>query len=148
MRRDTIGLVGQPVAALCSSGFDIGRLVELSKELPAHGDVVLLLAPKPGIEKRLLPAFANATVRVRGKVSRSRSLQMEMLLFVCGTMNIGAALASCGAKSEKGFVVFASSRKLFAAFSKEAGLSVKKRIELKLDFGEAGSVAATELDAR
>ncbi len=148
MRKDAIVFAGRPVAALCSSRLDIEKLVEISKKLSTHGDVVLLLAPKQGMERRLLPAFANATVRAKERMSRSRSLQMEMLLFACGSMNIGAALESCGAKNRNDFIVFASNRKLFAAFSKETGLGVMKRIKLKLDFREAGDVATTELAAQ
>lgn len=139
---------GNPVIAICSSDMETGELVELSKSLSTRGEAVLLLARKRGIEERLLPAFANASLRIKDKMSRSRSLQMEMLLLACGTMNIGSALASCGIKSNEGFVVFATGVGVFSAFSRKAKLRVLRKMAPALNFNEAGRVAATELETQ
>ncbi len=145
MRSGSVGFAYKPVLFLCSSKLELGRLIEISKRLSGGKEIVLMLDADKRLKDRLLPAFANALARRRDNISRSRSLQIETLLLACGSMNIGYALSSCGAKSSDNFAVFASSRKAFDSFANAGGVKALKALRLKVEPDEASDVAATEL---
>ncbi len=141
--QDIAKLAGKPVAALCSSKKKIDELVAAAAEMsgkPGKQDFLLLMS-KHIDAARLLPAYLNALVRKKDSMTRASSTSIEMLLFVCGSANISKAIADCGAKSNSGFVVFATSRRLFDRFAKKNGLRILKEIAMPLDFGKAAEVA-------
>ncbi len=106
---------------------------------------MLLLDYDACLAKRMLPAFMNARIRVADGIARSRSAQMEMLLLVCGTMNIGKALRERGVKDARKFLVFSTGGAAFRRFASGNGIEVIRKIRLELDEDAAGDVALTEL---
>ena len=148
MLAPTAGIVefkSMPVVCLCSSRAGVQELVDESKRLSKGTDVVLVLGYSDRAVSRILPAYVNATIRTREGTARSRSMQVEMLMLVCGTMNIGKALKSSGAKDSRKFLAFASSAALFSRFAKRCAISRIRSIRPGLVSEEAGDVAITEL---
>ena len=144
-RSPVVEFKSAPVLYLCSSKSEIAKMVEEAKRTSKGENLVLLLNHSERAVARVLPAFINAAIRFNDGSARSDSMQIEMLMLVCGTMNIGKALRDCGAKDKGRFLVFASSRKLFDRFARTIGIGKAKSIGLKLDKKTAGSVAITEL---
>ena len=66
---------------------------------------------------------------------RARSLPMEMLLFVAGTMKIDKAIKECGAYDNKRFIVFTDNGKEFERLASKKSISIIK--EYRLDFSES-----------
>ena len=145
MKNTILDFKKKPALFVCSSKNTITSLVESSKSFSKSGNLVLLFDYNERAASRALPAFVNASIRFADGVARSGSMQVEMLLMLCGTMNIGKALRECGAKSSERFAVFASDAKLFAKFRAANGISKTKRLGLTLNPKEAGNVAITEL---
>ncbi|MDE1855134.1 MAG: hypothetical protein KGH57_02320 [Candidatus Micrarchaeota archaeon] len=145
MQREIVEFKVKPVLYLCSSKKEIAALVEASKRISKGSSIVLLLDNSERAAARVLPAYANAAIRLSEGIARSNSMQTEMLLLTCGTMNIGKALRECGAKRSSGFFVFASSQKLFEKFSKANKIADAKGVDLKMDLKIAGDVTLTEL---
>ena len=135
----------RPELYVCSSGEGLGELISGSKVVSKGRDFVLLMEYDPSLVKRMLPAFINARLRTADGISRSRSTQMEMLLLVCGTMNIGKALRERGVKDPKKFMVFATCHSVFRKFASGNDIRAIRKIALKLDEDAAGDVALTEL---
>ena len=135
----------KPVLCACRSVRGIRKLVESSKRASGKGEFVLLLNYDASLAKRMVPAFINVRVRMADGISRSRSAQMEMLLLVSGTMNIGKALKEHGAKDPERFLAFATSGGAFRRFASENGVKIIRKIELGLDLDASGDVALTEL---
>lgn len=135
----------RPVLCVCGSSRDVKSLVESSKCVSGKREFVLLVDYSTSMAKRMLPAFINARLRMADGIARSRSAQMEMLLLVSGTMNIGKALSEHGVKDRKKFLAFATSGAILRKFVSENKVQVIGRIALKLDEDIAGDVALTEL---
>jgi hypothetical protein len=136
---------GRPVLCACRSSKDITALVGGSKSVSRGGKFVLLLENDASLPARVLPAFINARIRVADGISRSRSEQMEMLLLVSGTMNIGKALREHGAKDPEDFLLFATGAAVLKKFTSANGVEVVRRLGLSLDEDASGDVALTEL---
>ena len=136
---------GKPVLYTCSSAAEIGPLVEASKKVSKGPDFVLLLDNSGRAVSRVLPAYVNAAIRFNEGIARASTMQLEMLLLVCGTMNIGKALKECGAKNKGSFLVFATKNALLERFVKGNKVKIVKKIPFKLDPKTAGNVAITEL---
>ncbi|MCL5239649.1 MAG: EKC/KEOPS complex subunit CGI121/TPRKB [Candidatus Marsarchaeota archaeon] len=134
----------KPAAWVCSSSKPLAELISASKKASSGSETVLLVHNSKEAAKRLLPAFVNATLRIASGASRSKSTQIEMLLLLCGTMNIGKALRDCGAKDGKSFLLFATSQHLLERFSKAHAISAKRRLRLDLDMKISGEVSLTE----
>lgn len=135
----------KPVLYACSSRSEIEPMVESSKKMSKKGSVVLLFDCSDRAIARALPAYVNAAIRFSEGSARSKSMQTEMLLMICGTMNIGKALRECGAKDNERFLVFASSKGIFARFAKANDIKIAKSLKLVLDSEVSGNVAITEL---
>ena len=127
------------VAVLARSSSGAERVTEAARRLSKGGDFVLILKPTEGIEDRLLPAYINATIRKAGGTMRARTLSLEMLLFISGTMNIGNAIERSGARGDE-FVVFCSGKPLCDRIVSGFGLDVVKRLSLRLDFSRSGEM--------
>ncbi len=134
-----------PVLCACKGGGDIKALVESSKKASQGEGLVLLLDRSEKLVPRILPAFVNSRIRLKDGIARSKSMRIEMLLLVCGSMKIDKALKNCGAKSSESFLLFATGEKSLSVFVKKNGIRVTERIEMKLDPKIAGNVAMTEL---
>jgi hypothetical protein len=135
----------RPLLCVCRSPKDVKSLVESSNGVSGKGEFVLLADYDPSLVKRMLPAFINASLRMADGIARARSAQMEMLLLVSGTMNIGKALSERGVKDQKKFLVFATGSAVFRKFVLENEVRVIRRIALRLDDDVASDVALTEL---
>ena len=145
MEQKVLKFSSKPVLCVCSSNRSIDELVASSKRMSRDQDFVLLLDYNESAVARALPAFVNARIRLHEKMARSGSAQMEMLLLVCGTMNIGKALKQCGAKNPRRFLLFSTRRELFDRFVKSNGIKAAKKISMRLDPEAAASVTMTEL---
>ncbi len=136
---------GKPALYICSSETGLSALIENSKKISKGADLLLLFDYSERAMARALPAYVNATIRFSDGSARSKSMQVEMLMLVCGTMNIGKALRDCGAKDNDKFLVFASSEGLFSKFAKANGIKRIRGVTLRLDPEITGNVAITEL---
>jgi tRNA threonylcarbamoyladenosine modification (KEOPS) complex Cgi121 subunit len=87
----------------------------------------------------------NARIRMNDGIARSKSMQIEMLLLICGSMKIDKALKLCGAKDPKNFLIFASDEKSLSAFVRKNKIKVTEALKMELDPRIAGNVAMTEL---
>jgi tRNA threonylcarbamoyladenosine modification (KEOPS) complex Cgi121 subunit len=87
------------------------------------------------VVKRLIPSYINAKVREAEGELRARSLPMEMLLFVAGTMRTDKAIKECGAYDNERFIVFTDNRKGFEKLASEKSINIIK--EYRLDFSES-----------
>ncbi len=135
----------KPVLYSCSNAKGIEQLVKSSKAISRDKDFVLLFDHKEEVAPRVLPALVNAMIRMKDGTMRAREVQIEMLLLLCGTMNVGKALKEMGAKTSKRFFVFATSMAIFTRFSKANQIRNAERVPLKFDVSAAGDVAITEL---
>jgi len=135
----------RPVIYLCSCKKEIEQMVKSSKSISKGKGVVLLFDYSKRLAARALPAYVNAAIRFAEGAARSGSMQTEMLLMMCGTMNISKALRECGAKDKGKFLVFASSKALFSRFARANGITGAKQQRLALDPKISGNVAITEL---
>ena len=130
----------KPASCTFSSGLQIDKLVEASKKL-SHGNDFVLLLDSGAKTERFLPACANAYMRMKENASRANSMQMEVLLFISGNMNVSNAIARAGAKNPRNFIAFASGSALLRRFAKATGSKVVGKHNLKLDMNVSGKVS-------
>jgi tRNA threonylcarbamoyladenosine modification (KEOPS) complex Cgi121 subunit len=135
----------KPVLSVCGSSKGMNELIEDSKKASQGGEFVLLLDNKEKLVKRILPAFMNAAIRIGDRIARSDTIQMEMLLLLCGTMKIDKAIKNCGAKDSNNFLLFSTNNSLLSKFAKKNRIRILRKIDLELDAKTAGEVAMTEL---
>ena len=134
----------RPIAFACSSDMEIGQLVAASRGYRGSG-FILMLKNDGMLVERLLPAYMNAKIRHMEDGMRANSVQMEMLLFVAGTMRLEKAIERAGASDHGNFMVFASERKGIREFAREAGIRIMEEYGLKLDLDIAVDVASAGL---
>lgn len=145
MEQKILEIKTKPVLCVCRSSVAVSALVESSKKLSDANDFLLLLDYSDRIIERALPAFINSRIRAEEKTTRSKTAQMEMLLLICGTMQIGKALRECGIRDNEKFLLFATKDGLLKRFAKANGIQIIKKIKPKLNSRVAGNVAMTEL---
>jgi hypothetical protein len=136
-----------PVAYLCSSEAELEALLDGSREFSKGNEFLLLIRDDKRLLDRVLPSYINAVIRERESGMRAKKLQMEMLLFLSGTMNISNAIKASGAKSSSSFIALASSEALFKEFARRYKIRKAKRYPLKLNLDVSGDVATTELES-
>jgi hypothetical protein len=136
---------GMPLLCVCASASGMKELVKASKNASRGSKFVLLLDYDTKLIPRILPAFVNARIRMDDGIARSKSLQMEMLLLICGSMKIDKALKACGAKDAQKFLLFATDEASISEFARKSGAKVTERLKMQLDPRTAGRVAMTEL---
>lgn len=141
---DVLEFPKKPALCACSSNAAVAELIKRAKQVSSNKDFVLLLDNNETIIPRLLPAFVNARIRVKDKIARAGSAQMEMLLLTAGTMNISKALGEIGVKRSGEFLLFATNRGLVKQFVINDTKLIRE-IKLDLDERGAGDVALTEL---
>ncbi len=134
-----------PLMFVCSSKTDTNRLIESSKSSSRGRDFLLPLDYSERAIERALPAYISALIKRNEGMARANSPRMEMLLFVCGTMNIGNALKACGIRNPSKFLLFATKSKLAERFFKANGIAKPRKVELELDPRVSCKVAITEL---
>ena len=142
-----IGINGRPVAYLCASKLELNELVDGSRHYSKGESFVLLLDDSPQLAERILPAYINAYIRYNEGGARAASLQMEMLLFVSETMNIGKAIRECGAKNKSRFIVVANNGANFVKFSKDCKVKKLKEYALRLNPDIAPAVSLAGISA-
>ncbi len=135
----------KPILYVCSSAKEIEELVEASKKASNNSRFILLLDYSERVIERILPAFVNASIRIKEGIARSKSAQLETLLLACGTMNIGKALKDCGAKKKDRFMLFSTTPPLIKKFVKTHAIQKIMEIKLQMEAKEAGKVAIAEL---
>jgi hypothetical protein len=137
----------RPVAYLCTSQAKLDALIDGSRKESKGTDFILLINDDKRLLGRVLPAYINCMIRHAESSKRARSVQMEMLLFIGGTMNIGKAIAGAGARSASRFVLVSSRKGLASKFIKQYDVKMSKQYRLALDFDISGDVAVTELES-
>jgi len=135
----------EPILCVCGSDKEMKELIEDSKKASQGKEFVLLLDNKEKLVKRVLPAFMNAAIRVEDRIARSDTIQIEMLLLLCGTMKIDKAIKNCGANNSENFLLFSTNSSLLNRFAKKNGIRIARKIDLELDAKTAEEVAMTEL---
>jgi tRNA threonylcarbamoyladenosine modification (KEOPS) complex Cgi121 subunit len=138
---------GKPVLCVCSSGKRMEELIGESKAMSGKQEFLLLLDYDRASAARVLPAYVNALIRQKDGIARSKSVWMEMLLLVSGTMNIGKAIREHGAKDSGRFLAFSTSESILRKFAEKNKVEMTKMIGLAMDEGVAGSVALTEIES-
>ena len=138
---ESIEISEEPIAYQCSSEVELSELVNCSIKLSCKTGFLLLLKDKQSFLKRLVPSYLNANLRFKEKNAKAKSISMEMLLFIAGTLRTEKAIAECGAIDNKSFMVFATSKQVFTKFSKAVKLKVLKEYKLELDLDSASDVA-------
>lgn len=131
-----------PVAYLASSELGIGELIDCSQKFSKGRNFILLMKKDEKLIKRLLPAYVNACVRYVEGETRARSLAMEMLLFVSGTMRTDKAIKESGASDNSGFILFWSNKSILKDFVRKAKIKLGKEYKLELDLDVSGKVAS------
>lgn len=124
---------GEPLAVLCSSEKKIASILEKAADF-SSGGFVLLLKRDEKLLKRLIPAYINAKIRNADNEMRAKTLPMEMLLFVSGTMRTDKAIKENGASDNKMFIAFTDNRKRFGNFALQNNIKIIK--EYVLDFSK------------
>lgn len=138
-----IGIKGRPVAYLCSSGLELNALIDGSRRFSKGDAFVLLIDGRPELMRRVLAGYVNSYIRYRERTTRAESLQMELLLFIAGTMNIGRAIRECGAKGSRRFVAVANDSANFTRFAKSCNVKRLRECKLSLDTGIAPQVSVS-----
>ncbi len=133
----------RPVVCLCSTENLHGAL-KAADRLSKGEDLIELVDPEKDLIDRLAPAYINAALRNSEGCMRAKDMRTEMMLFIAGKLDIRSAIDLCGAKGDR-FIVFASSKKLFDAFEKAAGIKVVRAYKLGFELDVANMVASTEL---
>ena len=130
-----------PEAAIIHYSKNPSEMAESTKRFCRGSEFVLLLNSNVQAS-RLLPAYVNALLRHRKKEGKANTVQMEMLLLVCGTDQIQKAITKCGAK-EKEALAFATSKQLLLKFIKQSNAKITKKLTLAFDFDTAFEVVAS-----
>ena len=141
-----IEISGKPIAYLCSSQAKLEAMLDDSRKNSKKGTFLLLAEPKSNLQERIIPAYINSAIREQEKCMRANNIQMEMLLFLSGTMNIGKAIRDSGAKSSSKFVLISNKETLISSFCKKFGIKKLQKYVLTLDYDVSGKVALTELE--
>ncbi len=131
-----------PVAYSASSDMKISALVEKASRISGKGKFLLLLANDQRIAKRLVPALLNAALRQDEGEMRSRSLALEILLFVSGTMRIDKAIEKAGAADSSAFIIFGNDKETILKFSKENKVELGEELNTILDLESAAEVSS------
>ena len=133
------------IANLCSSNDRIEDLIRFSSELSVGKEFVLLVNKDEGLIERFQASYLNAYLRYIESDMRAKSLQMEILLFLAGTMRVDKAIERCGISNTNGFILFASSKKTWSKFRKRVNLDLIKEYKLQFDLDVAAKVAESAL---
>jgi hypothetical protein len=124
----------EPVAYLCPTRRGIEGLLDKARSASKGERFVLLLRGDRELQNRILPAFLNSYVRYREGSMKSATLQIELMLFIAGTLNIGRAISECGARDGVKLLVVASDDKALERFLKGSGIRDAKRLGLKMGY--------------
>jgi len=128
------------VAFLAQSDLQIESIVDGARRLSKGAQFVLVLRPAKGLEQRLVSAYINAVIRHKDGIMRSKSMSLEALLLIAGTMNIGNAVGRASAIKSP-FVVFSSSKKLSRQMVARFDMKVLRDYKLRLDLNKSGKIA-------
>ncbi len=131
-----------PVAYFASSELEVGEIIGYSQKFSKGMNFILLMKSDEKLVKRLLPAYVNACVRYEEGETRARSLAMEMLLFVSGTMRTDKAIKEFGASDNSGFILFGSNKSILKDFVRKTKIKLEKEYKLELDLDISGEVAS------
>ena len=124
---------GKPCAFLCSSEKKISWILEKAAGFDEKR-FVLLLKRDEKLIGRLIPAYINAKIRNEDNEMRAKSLPMEMLLFVSGTMKTDKAIKENGASDNNMFIAFTDDREKFSSFALKN--SIRRIKEYRLHFSK------------
>lgn len=118
----------------------LGEAISLSK-----GDDFVILLKGAVDTKRLLPSYVSAAIRKSEGSTHSKSLSIEIMLFLAGTMNIGNAVKKVGASGKGNMIAFASSEKLAKSLISKFNMKNAGRCSLSMDPKVTNEVALTAI---
>ncbi len=127
------------IALRASSDADISEITGLAGQLSKGRDFVMVIGDAKYIEKALIPAYINATIREREGSMHSKLLSLEIMLFLAGTMHIENAMKSVAATSSNKFIIFSNSNKLVRMLKARFSI-VSKEIALHLDMSKSTGI--------
>ena len=137
--------LGSPVCFTGSSEMGIGELIKYAAELSGGAEFVQLFDARKEIYPRLLPAYIGAQIRYREGILRSGGIEKEMLMLVCGKMNVSNAIRECGIADPSGFICLASGKRVAKSFILKAGIKKPRFVRLVSDMDAAQRVAITPI---
>ncbi len=77
----------------------------------------------------LVASYLNAIASFRDGRNNSKSVSMEMLLYVSFTRQIGEAISIAGAKTNNDFIIFSNSKKAYSMISRYLVVSQEIKVE-------------------
>jgi tRNA threonylcarbamoyladenosine modification (KEOPS) complex Cgi121 subunit len=119
-------------------------LISKANKISKGGNFLLVIKNIKGIEKRFIPAYINAVVRREEGVAAAKSLQMEILLFIAGTMQVNDAIRSVSGSGSR-IILFSNSKKILNQAISKFNLNIIKEYSLLLDPSVSIDVAATTI---
>ena len=132
------------VAFRASAEKPIGMLVEAAKKTSEKDNMIILLDYRKDIVMRLGPAVLNALLRKEEGEMRSNSFQVEVLLFVAGTMQISKAMEKAGARNGMDFIIMGKDSDSVVAFAGANKVRLLEEVEIRLDTETTLKVAGSQ----
>ena len=132
------------VAYRLNSASSIDSIVNEAMKLSKGNDFVLILKGSREIERRMLPAYVSAAIRQADCSMHSRSLAIETLLFIAGTMNISNAVERVRPAGGE-FIVFSTDERCAQSLFSRFRIRRPKKCRLELDPIVTSDVALTAI---
>ena len=125
---------------LYSSETGIKTLLDYASKATSGENFVLLTVDSSSVIEGIATAYLNAYLHYLEGGMRSRSLALEILLFLSKDMNISKAITKIGAKDSKSFFVFCNNKEIAESFLNEY-CTKKKSLRINLDLEKSGRIA-------
>ena len=125
---------------LCSSETEIKTLLDYASKATSGENFVLITVDSSSVIDGIAAAYLNAYLHYIEGSMRSRSIALEILLFLSKDMNISKAVTTSGANDSKAFFVFCNNKEIADSFLKEY-CTKKKNLRIPLDLEKAGRIA-------
>lgn len=131
-----------PSAFVGSCGARVKEIIGQAAAFSRGFEVVLALKQSEGLEKRLLPAYIAAAIKMNCGTMKAKSMPLEMLSLLANTNDIRKA-AAMSADDNCNFVLFSSSSKLERQIMRKLGIRIGRKWRLTpLDLDECSRIAA------
>ena len=114
-----------------SSDRDMPFLLDKVSSINRRKGFVLQLFDPSAVRGKmhLVASYLNAIESFRDGRNNSKSVSMEMLLYVSFTRQIGEAISIAGAKTNNDFIIFSNSKKAYSMISRYLVVSQEIKVE-------------------
>ena len=104
-----------------SSNLGVNELLKSIKRLGSKNSVIQVFDNRSILSRsHLVGAYVNTLIAFKNKTNRTKSRDMEMLLFAAFTDQIGKAIETVGIKNTSKFIIFCNDPKLLNRIKKFA----------------------------